>query len=654
MCTRDPTEIALSSPDTEELPTTPQTYSEATSDQADPFAWSCPQLPFLAMAIFWLSAVYVVSRGSVMGVFAFALGILLLGAPMCLAGICTGTLRRQRRLSAMFRRRGWLYALMARRSLSILAWTIWALAMSVLLLLQLHVYGPAEWLVLASTIPVFAVVFSTTRRRLVAEGMHEDMAVTAALRWSRWLCPAIVLVFYILAMLWWNNLPQHESFEAAIDAHKPTVAAANGSALVWEALHWIGYFEGMKAYALGNLGSKGAFGALFLLVLGTGALLYHVCLALSCLRIPRIGFVQACLVPRSSIDAFKVAAVATFLVVFIYFPLILYSDSFVSQSPGFAASRERAEAIAKAVAQGIEQIGNDYYAPGTGEQVGALREDTLRQFGKEVAVLRSEINSTFQRLENEAVDEYLDWYYSLAGEWVRLFVLGGGTGSLEDYLTKKGRETFEKEAWYEGLNTAFNDLLSTNDELRTAYERKVRNILNQNRLDSTDLQHVEIQVVLTASLTDILQLSLQQELIDGARRLLGAGVGGATVGKGVATIVAQKVTAKLAAKTAFKVAAKAPVKALLAKLAASTVSGAASGAALGSILPGPGTAAGVVAGTLFGLGVGVAIDVTLLELEEQFGRKDFRREIVTAIREARHEFEEEYLGSSHATSVASP
>ena len=63
------------------------------------------------MAILWLSAVYALSRGPNMGVFTFGIGILLLGVPMCLAGICTSTLQRQRRLSAMFRRQGWLYAL---------------------------------------------------------------------------------------------------------------------------------------------------------------------------------------------------------------------------------------------------------------------------------------------------------------------------------------------------------------------------------------------------------------------------------------------------------------------------------------------------------------------------------------------------------------
>ena len=306
---------------------------------------------FLAVAILWLSAVYAVSRGPQMGVLSFGVGILLLAVPMCLAGICTSALRRKRRLSAMFRRQGWLYALLSRRWLSTLVWTIWGFGMSFLLLLQLYVYEPIEWAALALTIPVFTTVFTTFRRRLVKEGMHVDVAVTTALGWSRWVCPAIVLVFYVATMVWWSDLPKYDSFETAIDQHKPAMADRSGSALVWEALFWVGYFDGVKAYALSNLRSTDALGAFLIMVLGTGALLYHACLALSCFRIPRVGFVQARLAPRSPGDVFKVTAISTFATVFIFFPALLNLEAFVSNSPAFRFVREKVEQIGDGLCQ---------------------------------------------------------------------------------------------------------------------------------------------------------------------------------------------------------------------------------------------------------------------------------------------------------------
>ena len=94
-------------------------------------------------------------------------------------------------------------------------------------------------------------------------------------------------------------------------------------------------------------------------------------------------------------------------------------------------------------------------------------------------------------------------------------------------------------------------------------------------------------------------------------------------------------------KSVIKLAAKAPVKALASKVGA----GALAGAAAGTVFPVAGTAAGAFVGILVGIAGGVAIDGALLELEETLSREDRRREIIAAIREARREFETQYLGT---------
>ena len=67
--------------------------------------------------------------------------------------------------------------------------------------------------------------------------------------------------------------------------------------------------------------------------------------------------------------------------------------------------------------------------------------------------------------------------------------------------------------------------------------------------------------------------------------------------------------------------------------------GAAAGAAVGSVVPLLGTTAGaIVGGIVGGVVVGVSIDKLLLELEEAINRDDFKREILSAIDEARLEF----------------
>ncbi|MDE2824173.1 MAG: hypothetical protein OXK79_11795, partial [Chloroflexota bacterium] len=352
-------------------PATSRTRPGGTLTETGPPAWSLRHLPFLAMATVWLSAVYAVSHGRTMEVSTVGLGMLLLGVPMCLAGICASTLRRHRWLSALFRQRGRLYLLLSGRWLSVPLWTIWGLGISFLLLLQFHVYEPVEWAVAAATIPLFTILFAFSNRSLLKAGVHSDMAVTGALVVSRWTCPAVLLGLQMAAMVRWGDLPQHVSIEAAVAAHTPEAADRSGSALVREALHWAGYFDGLKAYALTHLGPTDALGAGLLLVLALGnyALLYFTCLALSCFRIPRAGFVRARLAPRSTEDVFIVGAVAAFLIPFIYFPALAQLESIVSQSEPTRVRAKVQATITPVVRLVVEQIDDDYYLEGTRELI---------------------------------------------------------------------------------------------------------------------------------------------------------------------------------------------------------------------------------------------------------------------------------------------
>ena len=114
------------------------------------------------------------------------------------------------------------------------------------------------------------------------------------------------------------------------------------------------------------------------------------------------------------------------------------------------------------------------------------------------------------------------------------------------------------------------------------------------------------------------------------------------------------------AEQVLKVAAKAPLKAAAGKMAGATASGSAAGALIGSVVPGAGTLVGaLVGGVIVGIGVGVGVDAALLKAEEALSRDDFERALVTAIREARSELSNEYLGepaenTSAGESVAGP
>ena len=621
-----------------------QLRTEISAPDAHSRAWSRGILPYIAVTIPWFAMVYVISLIPTMHLLILGIGMLLLGVPMCLAGICTSALRRHRRLSALFRRQGRLYALLSGRWLRILVWTSLTVVMSFVLLAQVLAYGPVEWAVLVSTVPIFAGVTTAIRHRLLKAGMHADVAVTEALVLSRRICPAAVLALHVVALLWWADFPQYASINIAIAEHTPDAAATSGSALVREALRWVGTFDGLKAYAVGHLGPGDPIGIWILMgiALGNYALLYFACLALSCFLIPRAAFVRARLAPRSSGAVFGTAVIAAFLIGFLYFPLLAALDSLVSRSPWPMQAHTMVQRTISPVVELLvaEMIDDDYFEVGTRDEIARARGEVVRPAAEAAKQLRHKVDAAFLQLEGEPVNAYLDWYYSPIAEYGRLLALLRGTDYLEKHLERKLRETFEQEEAYAEINEAIARFRSAGDEARRAYEVKVDDILERNRLNSERLQDAEVKVTWAGSREDILDPPLHHEFVPAAHRLFGATAGAAGVAGGIGSVIAKKISAKVLAKPVLKLAAKATLKPFLTK----ALGGALTGAAALSIVPGLGTAAGAAAGAAVGIGTGVLLDGALLKLEEALSRDEHRREIVTVIRDVHREFVDHYLG----------
>ena len=187
-----------------------------------------------------------------------------------------------------------------------------------------------------------------------------------------------------------------------------------------------------------------------------------------------------------------------------------------------------------------------------------------------------------------------------------------------------------------GRPSAFERLKSADEEARIAYARDVREILDSNRVSAQRLKYAAIEVASVAVMEDVLDLSFHEDAIRPAVRFFGA----AAAGGGVASITAKKIRERVVAKRVLTRAATGPVKAILSKAA-----GRALIAAAGlSVVPGLGTAVGAAGA----LGTTIVIDALLLEAEEALNRDDFKRELVTAVRDARRELEDQMLGTTNA------
>ena len=602
---------------------------------------------FLLFAPLWLLSAYVISRAQSMEIWAVSVSMLLFSLPIFTTTTYSSTIRMEYKLAPLAHT-GWLDSLLSRRFLRMFWWLIFSLVMSFLLFLQIHVYTAVEWGVLVVGIFVFPITFALIRG-FILEEFREDIAHSMALAWSRGLCAVVMVLLYVLVTATLGEWPEFESIQAAISEYKNQADDWSGSELVKEGLSWAAYFDGLKAYALGHVGRIDALIALLILVIVNFAIYYNVCLGWSCFLISRAGFAQTRMIPRTGEAIFQVAALATLAIGFIYLPGLAQLEGLVSSSglSGIRGSLERTT---------VEVIDGNVYREGTRDQIVAAARAKTDLLEATLQNLRNEADSMFTRLETEAVNEYLDWYYSLPAEYLRLAKML--VGDLERYMVERLSETFQQPKWYQDFNEELSRTLAVTEEARTELRQVARDILSRNGLDSMP---ADAQVARTVSLDDILERTFPKDIIrlEDRSGVAGGAAGASSVASGVIAastfkkIILKKITTKVATKSVFKLAAKAlmkPLASLGLKVSVGATGGAATGAAIGSIVPFVGTAIGATVGGVLGaLTVGVAVDAALLQLEEALNRENFERDLVNAIQETRREFAQEYLGPPELT-----
>jgi outer membrane lipoprotein SlyB len=230
------------------------------------------------------------------------------------------------------------------------------------------------------------------------------------------------------------------------------------------------------------------------------------------------------------------------------------------------------------------------------------------------------------------VDAYLDWYYSLVGEYTR--ILNMLTGELRAYMREKLVQYLQKGAKVQEINRKMEQALAQHEQVMEEYEQIREQILAQRRIKEPQ---EEYKVVRQGSLEEAMAPLSQEDAI-AFRTRMGAS-GAATLM--VSSLVAKKVLTKKSAKIAIKMGAKKLAKVVTSKAASSaggTAAGAAVGGTIGSLIPGPGTAVGAaVGGVAGGFLLGVSVDALLLEVEEAVSREEFKAKLMQAIEQTRQE-----------------
>lgn len=262
-----------------------------------------------------------------------------------------------------------------------------------------------------------------------------------------------------------------------------------------------------------------------------------------------------------------------------------------------------------------ESIEGKVYKLGTWEKLQELA-GRARQTNEAVGAAYCTAVKEAEAAGEAAVDRYLDWYFSLGAELMRL--LSVFTGDTEQLLKAQFNDTLAADPRFGALLERLGKTAADSHGKASELEGWRATLLKDNVIVSTERQCSRI-------VRHEFALPGNQELFD-LRASSSAG-SGLAVGT-VAGVVATKAMSKTAMKSAAKVLAKA-----VAKQGTKGVAVTAAGAAIGSIIPGAGTFVGALIGGIVGIVTTVAVDVALLAAEEQLSRADMKRELLDAVRE---------------------
>ncbi|MFO8084256.1 MAG: hypothetical protein R6U27_08065 [Desulfobacterales bacterium] len=594
---------------------------------------------FFIKASFWAVITYFLAKKFAVGNFWIVVfSVFLFSIPMALCGIYGNTICQIRRLH-LFVHHGLLFMVLNGRLLRVIFWICWALATSFFVLIQFHTYNRLEWFVFFLVIPVFWSVFSICRWFIGGE-LKAYLVNDMALMCSRWLCPPIMLAIYALVTLYLGVTPVYFSFQETLNSQMASVADMNGSALVREFSYYMAFHDGIKALAMGRLAFHDTIWAAALMGIGAFLVFYNACVILSCFVIPGVEY-RRIFGPLSESDPpapvplsriIGISFFTMFSAFLVFLSVFVYLEAWVRQTPEMGRIRQNAESW---VIPRLEQIDDAFFREGTLAKLQDAEVNALHRVDAALIHLDNQIDQAFDRLEAN-VDGYLDWYYSLAGEYSRIASLMAG--ELEQFMIVKLEQSLQETDAFREVQTALNNAIAVQNEALIEYRRKAQNIIRQNRIDPGSLP---FNVVKNTSMAKVFNPPQHHDIIAFQSRLLAGGSTGAAAGIAAAVII-QRIIGKTVSNNILKPAAKALARVAVSRTtgtAGAVSAGAAAGAAIGSFIPGPGTAIGAAAGGIFfGLAVGVTVDKMLLMLEESLNREKFKDEILSAIDETRMEF----------------
>ena len=208
----------------------------------------------------------------------------------------------------------------------------------------------------------------------------------------------------------------------------------------------------------------------------------------------------------------------------------------------------------------MSRIDGEYFQEGAIAKLEMAKRDSFH--GAELAFihLEKEAERAFSRMEAN-VDNYLEWYYSLGGEYARIAKLV--SGDIEEYISKKLQSHLLLDGdVFSGVQGAIGSVFAEYTKGNQLLQQRTQSILEDNKIVTSD--HYSFQIIKEVSIDDILTPSNHQDIINLEKRLLAGGVAGLGAGA-ISLVVIKDVLGKLKQKNIIKLATEKLLKVALSR-----------------------------------------------------------------------------------------
>jgi len=489
-----------------------------------------------------------------------------------------------------------------------------ALAFAISLLCLMSALRPLHWSILVADAIVLAFIIRPVRRMLSSQ-IKEGYLGLVARRWPLTAINVVLLVaafvvleFYFIERpdtrgLSWAVVVEGAFENARNGAVCPAAGLLLGAVCAVDQLSW--HVAMGLLPKLPSMPARAMAWVVFLAWTGFGAFLFTRCMLGVIALLDRFGAGEA-----GADDKLSRAFLYTILVLAV--PYLYATIKLAEWEPTLPSLPPSLPTV--------ERDPCKAYQFSTAELIAGASEDVQQARTEAYSVVDQRIdaalNEAFGAAE-QGVAHYLDWYYSLVGDYTRLgAVVTGDVGQLmNDQLAKHIFDDTNAIGILETESTALEgESMNRMESAAAAVGLQIRDAVKQSpcpvpSFDPSRLMHLER---------------------DRMRAAVSTTAAGAVTAKFLLTKPATAVAAKLAAKGTVKAASKVMAKAA-AKKGVSVIAAAGTATAICS----PGGPAAIVCGIVAGVITWFTVDKVILEIDEAVNRDDMREELLAGLREQR-------------------